>query len=196
MQKKELFKNIFIVSSIILCLLPLVATFSAALTTLFDKMKWYVLLQEYVAPFEARFISVLISWVGIKSVVVTEHAYSMLLSMPNGGYMPVTLEWNCLGWQSLILFGVTLVGGLKGKYTFWSRTQTVIFGILGTVIINLLRMGFVVSMAYYWSQFAATIMHDYLASFIAIIWIIFFWWFSYSYILEEKGNESIFIKRD
>jgi exosortase/archaeosortase family protein len=186
MRKKELFKNIFIVASIILCLLPLIATFSAALTSLFDRMKWYVLLQNYVSPFESRFVSVLVSFVGIKSTIVADHTYSMLISVPNKGYMPIILEWNCLGWQSMILLGVTLIGGLRGKYTFWSKSQTLIFGIFGTFLINLLRMSFVVSMAYYWSQFAALIVHDYLASLVAIVWILFFWWFAYSYILEEK----------
>jgi len=30
--------------------------------------------------------------------------------------------------------------------------------------------------------------HDYLAAITTVIWLFFFWWFSYSFVLEEKGN--------
>jgi hypothetical protein len=47
-------------------------------------------------------------------------------------------------------------------------------------------MAFIVSLAYYWNTAAAMIIHDYFASFVALVWMLFFWWFSYRYILEDK----------
>ena len=42
---------------------------------------------------------------------------------------------------------------------------------------------------YYVNSLAAQIIHDYLAAFLTLLWLIFFWWFSYSFILEEKPDK-------
>jgi hypothetical protein len=47
-------------------------------------------------------------------------------------------------------------------------------------------MAFIVSLAYYWNTAAAMIIHDYFASFVALVWMLFFWWFSYRYLPEDR----------
>jgi exosortase/archaeosortase family protein len=64
--------------------------------------------------------------------------------------------------------------------------EVVLFGILGTFLSNICRMSLITALAYYWNEFAAMIVHDYFAMFVSLVWMIFFWWFSYAYILEEK----------
>jgi len=186
MKQKQVFKKIFIVAAIVLSVLPALVTFSAALTTLFNRMGWYVWLQRLVVPFEARLVAVLIKLVGIKAMVTPGESYAMVLAKPEGELLPVALEWNCLGWQSMILLALTLTTGLRGEYGFASKLETIVFGVLGTFLSNLIRMAIIVSLAFYWNSFAAMIVHDYFAAFVALIWMIFFWYFSYSYILEEK----------
>jgi len=186
-SQKRLFKDIFIVTAIVLSILPVLVTFSAILTNLFEKMGWYVWLQDLVVPFESRLVAVVIKLVGIKGMVVANNQnFSMVLEKPGSGFLPVQLSWNCLGWQSMILLGITLVTGLRGPYTLFTKAQTVVFGVIGTFLSNLFRMAFITSLAYYWNNIAAMIIHDYFASFVALAWMIFFWWFSYSFILEGR----------
>jgi exosortase/archaeosortase family protein len=98
------------------------------------------------------------------------------------------LAWNCLGWQSLLLLIVSLVAGLRGNFTNISRLECIVFGFFGTLLINVLRMSLVATGIYYVNTFFALVVHDYLMALMAIAWLIFFWWFSYAFILEERGE--------
>jgi exosortase/archaeosortase family protein len=93
-----------------------------------------------------------------------------------------------LGWQSMILLALTLVTGLRGPYTLFSKLEVIVFGVLGTFLSNLFRMALITSLAYYWNNVAAMIIHDYFAMFVALIWMVFFWWFSYAYLLDERQS--------
>ncbi len=166
--------------------LPAIVTFSSMLTSLFNSMGWYVWLQKWAVPWQSRLVAVMVKPLGINSYVTNSIDISMIIKKWNGQMLPVVLEWNCLGWQSMIMLLITLISGLSGKYSFYSRVETIVFGIVGTFLSNLFRMAIIVSLAYYWSSFAAIIVHDYFAMFVAVGWMIFFWWFSYGYILEEK----------
>ncbi|QQS39287.1 exosortase/archaeosortase family protein [Candidatus Woesebacteria bacterium] len=190
MNQKKVFKDILIVTAIVLSLLPVIVTFSAILTTLFDKLSWYVWLQREVVPVESRMVAVLVKVVGIDAQITSHINFSMVLTRGET-IIPVQLEWNCLGWQSMILLVTTFVTGLRGRYKLSSKIETVIIGILGTFLSNLFRMAFIVTLAYYWNSFAAMIIHDYFASFIAVAWMLFFWWFSYSYVLDEKIESNL-----
>jgi exosortase/archaeosortase family protein len=185
MEKKKIFRSILLVAVVVLSILPVIVTFSSVLTSLFVRMRWYTVLQESVVPFESRLVAVLIRPLGITGQVTSKQEFSMVL-IKGSEAIPIKLEWNCLGWQSMILLAITLVIGLRGDYTIRSKAETLIVGILGTFLSNLFRMAFIVSLAYYWNQLAAMIIHDYFASFVALIWMLFFWWFSYRYILEDK----------
>ena len=190
-DQKATFKKLFAGVAILLAVLPVVVTFSAVLTSLFNKIGAYVWLQRIVVPFEARLVAVLLRLVNIKGVVTPGESFAMLLERPGQEYLPVILSWNCLGWQSLVLLGLTLATGLKGDWKFLSKTEVVIIGVLGTFLINVFRMAFITSLAYYWNNVAAMIIHDYFAAFVALIWLIFFWWFSYSFVLEAKEAKSL-----
>ncbi len=187
MSQKTVFKRILAITSIVLALLPMLVTFASLLTNLFDRMGWYVWLQQVIVPFESRLVAILVRLVGISGMVTpnTEH-FSMVLQKPDNVLLPVQLSWNCLGWQSLLLLGLTLVTGLQGPYSRFSKLQVIVFGVLGTFLSNLVRMALITSLAYYWNTFAAMIIHDYFAMFVALGWMIFFWWFSYAYVLEDS----------
>ena len=188
-MQKTLFKKIIVVVAIILPTLPFLVTFSSLLTSVFNKMGWYVWLQNIIVPFESKLVAVIIKVFGINATVYSGATFSMGLERPGEGMLPVVMEWNCLGWQSMILLILTLVTGLRGDYSFTNKIEVAVFGILGTFLSNLFRMAIIVALAFYWNDIAAMIIHDYFASFVAIIWFVFFWWFSYSYILESKSIE-------
>jgi exosortase/archaeosortase family protein len=194
--QKATFKKLFAGVAILLAILPFLVTFSAVLTEVFNKVGAYIWLQDKIVPFEARLVAVLLRGVNIKGVVTPGASFAMLLERPGQSPLPVALEWNCLGWQSLVLLGLTLITGLKGEWKTMSKVETVLLGVLGTFLVNVFRMAFITSLAYYVNHIAAMIIHDYFAAFIALIWLIFFWWFSYSFILEERKPiiEEKFIK--
>jgi len=186
MRQKATFKKLFAGVAILLAILPFVVTFSAVLTTLFDKMQWYVVLQRWVVPFESRLVAVLLRLVNIRGVVTPGESFAMLLERPGQSALPVVLSWNCLGWQSLVLLGLTFVTGLRGDWKLSSKIEVVTLGVLGIFLVNVFRMAFITSLAYYWNSVAAMIIHDYFAAFVALAWLILFWYFSYSFVLEPK----------
>ncbi len=191
-MRKQTFITIFIAISVIMMVLPFLMTFSAALTKIFMTMKWYMWLQETVVPYEARLVAVLVRVIGVPASVTndTSQFVSMMLERRNGGYTGIELQWNCLGWQSMILLGLTLIGGLKGPYTKISKIEVIMLGVVGTFLINIFRMSFIVALAYYWNDLAVKIMHDYFATLVAFLWMLIFWRFSYTYLLEEHITRS------
>lgn len=195
-EQKQTFKKLLAGTAILLAVLPFIVTFSAVLTSLFNKIGAYVWLQNIVVPFEAKLVAVLLKLVHINGVITPGQSFAMILERSGKPALPVQLEWNCLGWQSLVLLGITLITGLRGNWKSMSKLEVVILGVLGTFLVNIFRMAFVTSMAYYVDEIAAMIIHDYLAAFAALLWLIFYWWFSYSFILEPKRavNQEVEIK--
>ena len=61
-------------------------------------------------------------------------------------------------------------------------------GFTGTLLVNIFRMSIIAIGIYYVNSLAAQIVQDYFAAFLTLIWLIFFWWFSYAYVLEEKAS--------
>ena len=118
MNQKKTFKKLLAASAILLAVLPFIVTFSAILTGLFESMGWYVAIQNYVVPIESRLVAVVLRGVGIKGIITPGSSFSMMLAREGQSYLPVILSWNCLGWQSMILLGLTLTTGLNGK---WKR---------------------------------------------------------------------------
>jgi len=190
-REKRIFKTLFAGVAIILAALPFLVTFSSLLTSLLERSGFYLWLQHAIVPFEARLVAGLIQLVGIKAMVTPQAAnFAMLLEKPSGELMPVALNWNCLGWQSLVLLGLTLITGLRGNYSRFSKLQVLVFGVLGTFLVNILRMGAITAFMYYWNEVAARVMHDYVATLAALLWMIFFWWFSFSFVLDPSDGSG------
>lgn len=193
MNNKSTFNLVLAFFVIILMVLPLMAALNSILTDVFNKAGWYRPIALYVVPFEARMVAAAIYPFGIKSYITPGSNISAFYMVKDGAAMPVDLAWNCLGWQSVLLLFVSLVAGLRGKYSNLSRLQCIAFGLLGTLLINIFRMTFIAVGIYYVNSFFAMIVHDYFAAFVTILWLLFFWWFSYRYILVSKlqGNQSV-----
>jgi len=141
----------------------------------------YMWVQERIVPLEVKMVGVLVTPLGINYLA---HQNGMTV---NGTYAGMT--WNCIGWQSLLLLLITLVVGLRGNYTLVSKIETVLIGLLGTFIVNLLRLTLIVILLAYSRPLFAVVYHDYLAAIITILWLFGFWWFSYSFVLEEKTDD-------
>jgi len=59
---------------------------------------------------------------------------------------------------------------------------------MGTFFVNLFRLVFVTLLLAYSRPLFAVVYHDYLAAIVTIAWLFLFWWFSYSFVLENKGK--------
>src|SRR3972149_165009 len=187
MREKHTFKTILAGFAIILALLPLFAALNSFLTNFLNTAGWYRPIQNFIVPWQARMVAAAISPFGIDSRVTPGSRLSAFYMIKNGAAIPVDLSWNCLGWQSGLLLLVSLVAGLRGAFTTVSRIKCVIFGLTGTLLMNILRMSIIALGIYYVNSLAAQIVHDYFAAFLTIIWLFFFWWFAYAYILESRN---------
>jgi exosortase/archaeosortase family protein len=189
MDKKRPFKTILAALAIIMMLLPVLAAFNSVLTHWLDRAGWYRPIQMYLVPWEARMVAVAIKPFGVFSRVTPGNSLSAFYMIKDGAAIPVDLSWNCLGWQSLLFLMISLVAGLRGNFSLVSRFKTVFFGLLGTVLINVLRMAIIALGIYYVNSLAAQIVHDYFAAFLTLIWLFGFWYFAYSFVLEERTDD-------
>src|SRR5439155_13918667 len=120
----------------LLMVLPLVTTFDDFLTG------WALQLGadnplQAIVPVEARMVVGLLTVLGIHAAA----AGSDIVVWDRSGSMHVMLiSWNCIGWQSLVLLGVSFFTGLRSRQPFEARAQVVVIGVAGTMLLNLLRV--------------------------------------------------------
>ena len=178
MKEKRTFSIIFALLAVFLAVLPFLVSFNEILTHLVERFRLYMWVQERIVPVEVKMVGVLVRPLGIKYLA---HQNGMTVSGLYAG-----MSWNCIGWQSLLLLAITLVVGLRGDYTLWSKIETVLIGLLGTFLVNLARLALIVVILAVSRPLFAVVYHDYLAAMVTILWLFFFWYFSYSFVLEEK----------
>jgi exosortase/archaeosortase family protein len=70
---------------------------------------------------------------------------------------------------------VSLYVGLRGQATHEARVQVALAGILGTVLVNLLRVTLVCLLAATAGRWPALIFHDYAGTLMTISWLFAFW---------------------
>ncbi len=179
-SKRSVFRLLLVLAAIGLMMLPFITTFNEFLTRLVESIGLNVVLRDWVVPTETKMICVLLDMQGIPCQVSTSTIY-----LDRGGFiLPVYISWNCVGWQSFILYGFTLTTGLQGPFTRLSKVETFAVGLMGTFLVNLLRMTSVAGVAYGFGQLPAVIYHDYGGTLIILLWLFAFWWFSHGWLLE------------
>lgn len=182
MSQKKVFNNLFLLLVVSLVLLPFMVTFNDFLTRTIQSIKLYDLIQSVIVPIEVKMVAVI-----LKPFPVDFSVSGSGMTV-NGIFAQVT--WNCIGWQSLVLFVLSLLVGFQGHFTNSSKLEAFIIGALGTFLINLFRMAFIILLLAFSQPLFAVVFHDYLAAILTIVWLFVFWWFSYSYVLEEKSTSN------
>ncbi|MGB5931618.1 MAG: exosortase/archaeosortase family protein [Anaerolineae bacterium] len=178
------YQLILLLASALFLLLPFITTFNEFLTVVVMRLGLDGVLQGWVVPTEVRMIAVILRLFGIEATVSETSLYLLKGSMT----LPIYISWNCVGWQSFILFAITLITGLQGPYTRRSKVETVILGFLGTLLVNLLRISVVCVVAYYVGQLPAVIFHDYGGTILILLWLFAFWYFVHGYLLEPSED--------
>ena len=188
MKQKQTFKLILAGLAVMLALLPFVTTFNSVLTSVINSIGLYQTIQNTIVPFESRLIVTIIRPLGIPAFLAPVGERAAFYLLKGTEYFPVELQWNCLGWQSLVLLALSFIVGLQGNFTKLSRIECITIGLSGTFLLNILRMVFITVGIYYVNTAFALLIHDYFAALTTILWLFFFWWFSYSFVLENREN--------
>ncbi len=174
--------GVFLMAALVLMLLPFINTFNELLTHVLLKWHAYKVLQEFVVPYEARVVAGMMNFFGIPAEGVKTGVWV------SGSFFEI--QWNCLGWQSAVLLVASFLSGFQGKFSIISRIEVVLIGFLGTYIVNIFRLFVVGSLAIKLGSSVAIFFHDYLALIVVVLWFFIFWWFSYSYVLEDRVDEG------
>lgn len=184
-NQKKIFRTILIGFVFILILLPFLVTFNDLLTRFVQGNMLYLFIERYIVPVEAKMMGTLMIILG----------YSFSFSPSNSvivvNGLPIQISWNCLGWQSMLLLLITFFVGLREKYKKSGIYEVLILGILGTFWVNIFRMMTTVVLAVHARPIFRIVFHDYLAAVVSIVWLFFFWWFSYRYLLEPAVEDKV-----
>ena len=142
---------------------------------------------QAIVPVEARMVVSLLGLVGIHAAASGSH----LVVWDSAGSMhTLFISWNCIGWQSLILFGVSLISGLRGGHTVESRAQVLCIGLAGTMLLNLLRVAAVAVIAATVGVGPAILFHDYGGTILFVGFLFVFWTFAQRWILPSQPSQA------
>jgi exosortase/archaeosortase family protein len=183
------YQRLLIISAITFLLLPFITTFNEFLTAIVENTPLYTLIQRMIVPNLVKMIGAVLQYFfGITTSVSSAN----LFLQGEGHAVNIYISWNCIGWQSLILFVFTLITGLQGPYTLKSKTYCLILGLEGTFLVNLGRIVLVILVAFYWGHLPAVIIHDYGGTIIILVWLALFWFFSFNYVLKriQKNQDN------
>ena len=185
-ERDALNMTLIALSCALLMVRPLVTTFDDFLTSWALQLGANNPLQSIV-PVESRMVVGLLTAFGIKA----EASGSHLVVWDGAGAMHVLLiSWNCIGWQSLVLLGVSFLTGLRGHHPLEARVQVIVIGVAGTMLLNRLRVAAVAALAATWGQTAALLFHDYGGTILVVGWLFAFWMFVQRWILPpDPSNE-------
>jgi exosortase/archaeosortase family protein len=172
----------------LLMLLPLVTTFDDFLTTWALQFGANNPLQAIV-PVEARMVVGLLGLVGIHAAASGSH----LVVWDSAGAMhTLFISWNCIGWQSLVLLGVSFISGLRGRHPLEARIQVIVIGVAGTMLLNLVRVAVVAGIAATFGVTPAVLFHDYGGTILVVAFLFGFWIFVQRWILgtDPSGEQE------
>lgn len=178
----ETHQALIAIAALVLMMLPFITTFNEFLTTIVLRSQAYVLIQDFVVPIEGKMVGVILQYVFGMNTAISGSSLVIL----GARSLKVYISWNCVGWQSGILFAITLVTGLRGPYTLKSKILCVTAGIEGTILVNLLRIASVILVAIYAGYLPAILFHDYGGTILVVLWLVLFWHFAFSHILKHQ----------
>lgn len=182
-QSKRTLSTVLILVVLVLVALPFWTSFQDLLTRFVMRVGWYKALQDWIVPYELRVIGTILALVGFP--IRVGQAY-IEWTKTSGGNEVIYLAWNCVGWQTLVLFVITLFTGLSGHYTILSKAETLAIGILGTYLINMFRLALVVAVYFFAGRPFGIVFHDYFSNLLTLGWLFLFWWFAHGFVLESK----------
>lgn len=171
---------ITLVAIIGLLALPFVTTFNEFLTRVAMAVGLDHYLSSWVAPTIANLLRGALALLGFGA----SSDGSILSLGKDGRYVSIFISWNCVGWQTLVLFIVSAFAGLQGQFTRVSRFEALAIGLMGVFVLNIGRILIVALVAWAFGQTAAIVVHDYGSLILSVAFLFAFWSLAYNGILE------------
>ena len=183
----KIYQKLILYAAIAFIVLPFITSFNEVLTKVVESLHFVNAMQGVAAPFIVKVVVVLLRALGVPASVDGSFLYLM------GGWMPlrVYINWNCIGWQSFILFALTIITGLQGSYTRRSKLVTILIGVEGTFLINMVRILIPTLIAYKVDYIPAILFHDYIGTLLTLLWMGAFWSYAFDGILVKKDGANI-----
>ena len=179
----RVFALLLAVAAVMLAVLPFISTFDDLLTAIGMRLGIAAPLQ-WIVPAEVRVTVGLLNLLGIHAAAAGNQLVVWNLS---GAPQTLFISWNCVGWQSLILLGLSLMVGLRGPMTLATRIQVVALGVLGTVLVNIARITVVCALAALAGYLPAVLFHDYGGTLLLVGWLFTFWLIAYRWLVPDQG---------
>lgn len=173
----------------IVTLSPLSYFVTRQLTLLLDKTSIAPLLTYYIIPLEIQVLRFLLHLLGIATTAINDHK-TILLHRADSTALSLQITWGCIGWESLLCLIISLLAGLHRRYTLVSRFLTITLGILGTIMINLLRLLLVALLGFFFGNRVSIAYHNYFSAALVLLWLLLYWWICYGYLLREKYDPT------
>ena len=182
----KVFQRIIVVASITFVILPFITTFNEFLTKVVESFELVALIQGSIAPFIVRIVAVLLRTLGVPVPISGSNLFL------TGAWMPlrIYINWNCIGWQSFVLLAFTFLTGLQGPYTRRSKLMTVLIGLEGTFLLNILRILIPTLLAGNSGYLQAILFHDYLGTLFTLLWMGIFWNYAFENLLLRRPTEK------
>ena len=182
--EEKTFSKIIVMAAVMLLILPFITTFNEMLTKAVMNIGLYKFIDVYIVPPFTRVVGGVLRYLcRIPTTVSEDSIYLLRKGMP----IKVYISWNCIGWQSFILFAITLLTGLQGPYTTWSKVKCVAVGLEGTLLLNVFRVALTCVLLYYAGYLPALIFHDYLGTVLTVVWLAVFWYVSFEHLLKRRS---------
>ena len=177
------FAMLLAVTAVLLVVLPFVSTFDDLLTVIGMRLGIAAPLQ-WIVPAQVRVTVVVLGLFGMHAGAAGNQ---LVVWNANGAPQTLFISWNCVGWQSLILLGLSLMVGLRGPMTLATRVQVIALGVLGTVLVNIARITVVCALAALAGYLPAILFHDYGGTLLLVTWLFTFWVIAYRWLVPDQA---------
>ena len=177
------FAMLLAMSAVVLVVLPFVSTFDDVLTQIGMRLGFAAPLQVIV-PVEVR---VTVGVLGLFGIHAGAAGNQLVVWNSSGAPQTLFISWNCVGWQSLILLGLSLVVGLRGRMTLATRLEVIAFGLVGTILVNVVRITAVCLLAALAGYLPAVLFHDYGGTLLLVAWLFAFWMIAYRWLVPDHA---------
>lgn len=182
-RTSPVFAMLLAMSAVVLVILPFVSTFDDVLTALGMRLGIAGPLQV-VVPIEVRVTVGLLGFFGIHAAAAGNQ---LVVWNATGSPQTLFISWNCVGWQSLILLGLSFAVGLRGSMTLGARLEVILFGIAGTLLVNVVRISVVCLLAAAAGYLPAVLFHDYGGTVLLVTWLFTFWFLAYRWFVPNPA---------
>jgi exosortase/archaeosortase family protein len=176
------FAMLLALTAVALVVLPFVSTFDDLLTQIGMRVGIAAPLQ-WIVPTEVR---VTVGVLGLFGIHAGAAGNQLVVWNANGVPQTLFISWNCVGWQSVILLGLSLLVGLRGQMTLATRIEVVVFGVAGTILVNIGRITAVCLLAALAGYLPAVLFHDYGGTLLIVAWLFTFWLIAYRWLVPAR----------